>query len=145
MAKIIMFFITLLLSLGRSQAQFDIGLAAGAHYSKQNTAPMSKLSLSGQAGPIVIEAAAYVPLTRNVEPGTMLGGTAGYDLNGFIPVAGCFYNLKSSDRKELNAVIYGGGLRWKKFVGPNGAGITAEALYLSNNNVTAAFGITYQF
>ena len=128
-----------------TSAQIGIGLAAGAHYAKENTSPMSKMSLSGQAGPIMIEAAAYVSLTRNINPGTMLGATVGYDINGLIPVAGYWYNLKSNDRKELNEWVYGGGLRWNKLIGPNGAGISAEVLYLSNNNIAASFGITYQF
>lgn len=137
--------IIFILSSFVSHAQVNLGFALGAHYSKEKTVPMSKLSLSGQTGPVVIEVATYVSVTRNVEPGTMLGGTVGYRLNEFIPIAGYFYNLKSNDHKEMNSWIYGGGLRWKKFVGPNGAGISAEALYLSNNNLTASFGITYQF
>lgn len=137
--------IVFLLSSFTSGAQVNLGFALGAHYSKENTVPMSKLSLAGQVGHVIVEAASYLSLTRNVEPGTMLGGTVGYDLNGVIPVGGYFYNLKSNDHPEMNAWIYGGGLRWKKFVGPNGGGISAEVLYLSNNNITACFGMTFQF
>lgn len=140
--KLVIIFMMIAMS---ANAQVDLGFALGAQYSKEKTAPVSKLSLSGQLNHVVAEAAMYVPLTRSVEPGVLLGGTIGYDINGFIPVGGYFYNLKSNDNKELNSWIYGGGLRWKKLVGPNGGGLSAEALYLSNNNITACFGITYQF
>lgn len=138
-ATLLILFVPVMLS-----AQVEIGIAGGIHYSKENTAPMSKLSVSGQSGPVVIEAAIYNSLTRNIDPGTMFGGTVGYDLGHFIPVAGYFYNLKSNDRKKLNYNIYGGGLRWRKYINEN-AGITAEALYLSNKNIVASFGLTYQF
>ena len=145
MLKKVSVIIVFLLSSFVSHAQVNLGFALGAHYSKANTAPMSKLSLSGQVGSVIAETALYVGLTRSVEPGILAGGTVGYDLNGFIPVGGYFYNLKSNDNKELNAWLYGGGLRWKKLVGPNGGGLSAEVMYLSNNNITACFGMTFQF
>lgn len=126
-------------------AQISIGFGVGAHYAPEKTAALGKLSITADVRGVVIQAAQYISLTRNIDPGSMFGGTIGYDINGFIPVAGYFYNLKSNDHKEMNSWIYGGGLRWKKFVGPNGGGISAEVLYLSNNNITACFGITYQF
>ncbi len=143
--KKLFFSLLLLPILATAQPKIDIGTGFGVHYSKAHTAPTSKLFISATVNRVLIEATDYIAIGRSIEPGKLLGGLVGYEAGEVIPIAGYFYNLKTSDHKEMNERLAGAGVRWKRYLGPNGGGILAETMYLSNGNVIATFGITFQF
>lgn len=142
--KKIFSFLTLMPVLSFGQTNINLNLGFGAHYSKENTSAMLKLSAGVQINRLHIEAAEYPAISRSIEPGALLGGTVGYEVvDNLTPVAGMFYKLKSTDLKQMNGVVYAGGMRWRRFMNDNAA-IFAEGLYITNSNIIAAFGITYQ-
>lgn len=124
----------------------QVGLSFGiGGITNNHTYPIFKLGIHAQVKNIVFEAAEYPAISREVDAGKYLGGSIGYNIYGFIPSAGYYYCIHSSDEKlkSMNGWHWKAALKYKKDVTTN-AGFFAEAFYIDNHSGLVA-GISYDF
>lgn len=125
-----------------SMAQVSLNFGVGG-MKKVNTYPIFKLSAQVQLKDFVVEAAEYPGISRDIASGKYIGGSVGYNIYGFIPSAGYFYCIHSTDEKSksMNGWHWKAGLKYQWMVNRR-AGLFAEGFYMDKSSGFVA-GISY--
>lgn len=147
----------LLLSPAISRAQFFVNMGAGvATFQtfiprnevdrpevKKNMAPVVKISAGYQIKNIVLETEERPTITREVNAPNFFGAKAGYNIRGFVPAAGYYFNLKNEDNPENNSSSFGYSLKYQVMISENG-GLYAEGVMIDKSyQFTAGFQIQF--
>jgi hypothetical protein len=141
-----LFMVIILLASFTSHAQAFVDFGGGAAKvtkAKSTTVPVMKISAGYQLSNIVAEGILQPATTRLASAPSYFGAKLGYNLHGFIPSVGAFYNYRNADDVGMNRLEVGYALKYQFRINDNG-GLFAEALY-TNSSYSLTGGFNIQF
>lgn len=142
-------FIFLLLSSSPSFCQAFVDVGGGIAQIKKDAKvsscviPMMKISAGYQFSNVVVEWIIQPSLSRIANTPTYLGAKIGYNIHGFIPSIGAFYDYRNADDVGMNKGEIGYALKYQMPLNENG-GLFAEAMYTNSSySLTAGFHVQF--
>lgn len=104
--------------------------------------PSLKLAVGYQVKNFTVEGDLRPMLISNVNSPKIIGGNVGYNINGFTPNIGYYFDITNSDNTKYNSKFFGYGLKYQWSINSN-AWLIIDA-FKAQKNYQLTFGGLYQ-